>query len=343
MDRTQPLAFSLAALSLLAACGGSEAASTDWKTTPLGLEAAQSLHAVPADNPLTEAKVALGKQLFFDKRLSKDGTTSCETCHQHELGWSNGERFSTKVGGGVNTRNSPTLYNLAYHDKLYWDGRAPSLEANIGAAWKGHMNGGEDTAERAAAIGKIDAYARQFQAVFGGAPTSDAIAKALAAFVRTLRTGNSAWDRYEKTKDKSLVSADAIAGHELFSGKAGCVVCHVPPLYTDRLFHAVGVGEAKDVGRGAQEPDNPLAQGAFKTPTLRDVADSGPYFHDGSVADLREAVKIMASGGGSAPHFEAKDPLLVDRKLTDQEIDQLVAFLKTLASSEPFAAPALPQ
>lgn len=327
----------------IAVCDAQEATAAAWQKAPLGLESADAFYKVPADNPMSEAKVELGKQLFFDERLSKDGSTSCQTCHVHALGWSNGERFSTKVGGGINTRNSPTLYNLAYHDKLYWDGRAPSLENNIAAAWKGHMNGGEDTAARAEAIAAIDGYAQQFEAVFGGPPSTEDIARALATFVRSLRSGDSAWDRYEKTKDETLVSKDAIAGHGLFIGKGGCVVCHLPPLYTDRLFHAVGVGEEKDVGRGKYDPDNPFAQGAFKTPTLRNVALSGPYFHDGSVADLREAVRTMASGGGKSEHFKVRDPLLLDRKLTDAEIDQLVAFLKTLTSRETFTAPTLPE
>lgn len=330
-------------LFLAAACNAQEAQAASSSKAPLGLESAEAFYKVPADNPMNEAKLALGKQLFFDQRLSKDGSTSCQTCHVHALGWSNGERFSIKVGGDVNTRNSPTLYNLAYHDKLYWDGRAPSLENNIEAAWKSQMNGGEDTAARAEAIGAIEGYAQQFEAVFDAAPSSANISQALAAFVRSLRSGDSAWDRYEKTKDEKLVSKDAIAGYALFVGKAGCIVCHTPPLYTDRLFHATGVGEGKDVGRGKFDPDNPFAQGAFKTPTLRGVASSGPYFHDGSVADLREAVRTMAAGGGKNEHFKVRDPLLLDRKLGDGEIGQLVAFLQALSSSEPFAAPKLPE
>ena len=142
-------------------------------------------------------------------------------------------------------------------------------------------------------------------------------------------------------KDERL-SQDAIDGHALFTQKAGCVVCHMPPLYTDRLYHAVGVGEAADPGRGKIEPQNPGAQGAFKTPTLRAVAKTGPYFHDGSVANLREAVATMVRGG-DAKHFPQKDPLLQNKGLDDVEIDKIVAFLQSLSSEEPFRAPDLPQ
>ncbi|MEO0481035.1 MAG: cytochrome c peroxidase [Planctomycetota bacterium] len=325
--------------------GQQQAPELAWNEVPLGLEAMDAAFDsnVPEDNEMTEANVALGKQLFFDKRLSADGSTSCQTCHQHRYGWTNGERFSTKVGGAQNTRNSPTMYNVGYHGDLYWDGRAPSLEVNIAAAWKGHMNKGEDTQARADEIGAIEGYASQFQDVFGEAPTTENVTKALASFTRSLRAGNSAWDQYEATKDASLVSPEAIAGQKLFTIKGGCIACHLPPLYRSDQYHAVGVGETKDIGRGKIEENNPLAQGAFRVPTLRNITKTAPYFHDGSVSELREAVYIMASGGAQSEFFPTNSPVLQNRNLSDGEIDLIVEFLKTLESTEGFTPPTLPE
>lgn len=275
----------------------------------------------------TEAKAALGMKLFFDKRLSSNNTTSCETCHIHAKGWTDGIRFSTKVNGKKNTRNSPTLYNVGYHSKMYWDGRAPSMEANIGAAWKGHMGGSADVV---ATINKIEGYKSEFQAAFGAEATDKNIPEALAHFVRTLRAGDSAYDRKEMD-DK------AKAGKALFVGKAACVVCHVLPLFTDMTFHNTGAGESADPGRGKFDKAMP---GAFKTPTLRNIAKSGPYFHDGSIATLEAAVRFMVGGGKANPNL---DPLLTKKDLSDEEIGQLVAFLEALSSDEKFAKPTLPK
>jgi cytochrome c peroxidase len=293
------------------------------------------------DNPLTPAKVHLGKQLFFDKRLSKDGSASCETCHVPEKGWTDGLKLSTKVGGGVNTRHSPTLWNVGYNDLFYWDGRAPTLEKQIEAAWKGQM--GAEPGEIARKLNEIPAYRAQFQGVFSEAASTETIVKALAAFVRTIRSGGSPWDRYEAGA-KAAVGEDAVRGNAVFR-KAGCVTCHVAPLYTDNGFHNTGIGWDKDVkepdeGRGKISKDD-KQKGAFKTPTLRSVDTSGPYFHDGRAATLEEAVELMAAGGVPNPHL---DPALKPAKLTDAEKKDLVAFLEALrGAEEPFERPKLPE
>jgi len=301
---------------------------------PLGLPTVQS----PKDNPQTPEKVYLGKQLFFDKRLSKDGSASCETCHLHEKGWTDGLALSTKVGGAVNTRHTPTLYNVAFLREWYWDGRAPTLEKQIEAAWKGQM--GADPATVAGAIDKVPEYHARFQQVFGAGASASNVPMALAAYVRTLLAGGSAWDRYEKG-DKNAVSEDAIKGYEVFTKKAQCSLCHVPPLYTDTLYHNVGIGTDKpkpDEGRGAITKD-PKDKGAFKTPTLRQAAKTAPYFHDGSVASLDEAVKFMLAGGKKNPNL---DPKLKPQKLNDKELKQLMAFLSALESQDELEKPPLP-
>ncbi len=156
----------------------------------------------PADNALTAEKVALGKQLFFDKRLSKDGSFSCETCHLPEKGWTDGKAFSTKADGKANTRHSPTLFNVGYNEQWYWDGRAQTLEKQIEAAWKSQM--GADPAAAATAVGKIPGYTVQFQTIFGHDATPADVVQALGSFVRTLRSGDSPWDKYEKGDKKAV-------------------------------------------------------------------------------------------------------------------------------------------
>jgi len=307
----------------------------------------------PPDNPLTAEKVALGKQLFFDKRLSKTGEMSCETCHLPDKGWADGKQFSTKFDGSLNTRHTPTLYNVGYYKEWYWDGRAKTLEGQITAAWKGQMGG--DTAAVATTLNGIEGYKTGFQKAFG-APASEAnIAQALASFVRTIISDGSAWDRYEKG-DKAAVSEDVVKGFDVFSNtdKANCTLCHLPPLYTDTLFHNVGVGFDKpnpDLGRGKILADAAAASGgnadeakklngAFKTPTMRSVTEHPPYFHNGQAATLEEAVDFLLKGGNKNPNLDEK---LKPRKITAQERTQLLAFIKSLTPEQkPFERPQLP-
>jgi cytochrome c peroxidase len=292
-----------------------------------------------ADNPWSPEKAALGKQLFFDKRLSKDGSASCESCHYHDKGWTDNLPFSTKVGGEVNTRNTPSLYNVGYQNAFYWDGRAPSLEANVAAAWKSQL--GADPAVVATAIDAIPGYHDAFQKAFNGPASADTIPKALASYLRTLVSGDSAWDRYE-AGDATAVSPDAIAGYKIFTTKAQCVLCHVPPLYTDGLFHNIGIeaGKAKpDVAR-FKVTNDPKDTSAFKTPSLRAAARSFPYFSDGSAATLEDAVKFMAGGGKPDPNLDQR---LKPANLTDAEIKQVVAFLQALGDTpDQLEKPTLP-
>ena len=294
---------------------------------------------VPADNPLTAEKVHLGKQLFFDKRLSKDGSASCETCHVPEKGWTDANAFSTKVGGAVNTRHSPTLWNVGYNDAWYWDGRAATLEKQIEAAWKGQM--GADPAKVASDVAKVPGYVVQFKSIFGADPTPDAIVKAIASFVRTIRTADAPWDKHEKG-DKQAVAKDAARGWEVFRNKAGCAACHVPPLYTDNAFHNIGIGTDKpepDPGRGKITSD-PKDQSAFKTPTLRNVASHAPLFHDGRAVSLDDAVDVVLSGGVKNKNLDAR---IKPVKITKAERADLLAFIQSLAvQPQAFDRPTLP-
>jgi cytochrome c peroxidase len=243
-----------------------------------------------ADNPQTPEKIALGHQLFWDARLSKSGKMQCESCHLPDKGWADGQKVSIKDDGKPNTRNTPTVLNVAYQPYFYWDGRAPTLEKQILAAWKGQMGVGEAAEETAKKIGAIPGYQEQFKKVFGGDATADFVVKALAAYVRTLVSGNSPDDKFDNGDKKAFTDAQK-RGLELFKGKAKCSLCHAGFAYTAWELKNIGVGMDKpnpDLGRGKVAND-PKLNGAFKVPTLRNVARTAPYFHDGSAATL-EAV-----------------------------------------------------
>ena len=307
---------------------------------------------IPADNPQTPEKVALGKQLYFDARLSADGTRSCYSCHLVENGLTDGKPVAEGALGRVLTRSSPTLWNIAYQTQFYWDGRSGSLEAQARAAWTGG-NMGADADVVVADLNAIPGYAEQFEAVFGGPATPDNVVQAISAFERdAFYCGDTPYDDWRRG-DPSAVSEQGMRGAELFTAGAGCATCHSGVLFTDMKYHNTGIGmgaDEPDLGRGRVTEENSCGttnepcQGAFKTPTLRDISKSAPYFHDGSVATLEEAVRIMASGGLANPYLGTDE--LMDRQLNDEQIADLVAFLGTLdcrSGPQIFEPPTLPQ
>lgn len=307
---------------------------------------------IPEDKPQTEAKVRLGHQLFFDTRLSVDGSRSCYSCHQNEQGTGGATPLAIGAGDKPLPRHSPVLWNVAYLPALYWDGRASSLEAQALAAWAGgNMGVGQDgLAKKAEEIGKIEGYAAQFKEVFPDrGATPETIVEALSAYERTLVCNDTAYDKYA-AGDKSALTDEQKQGLELFMGKAACATCHAPPHFTTATagqgaFFNTGVGfagkELADVDVGRKKVTNNDADFAsFKPPTLRNVTKTAPYFHDGSAATLEEAVRFMASGGHDNPQ---KSPLLTDRKLTDGELKQLLAFLSALDCGGTLEAPELPR
>lgn len=294
--------------------------------------------ASPESNPINREKVELGRLLFSDARLAQDGGASCETCHLEHLGWADGRRFSFKVGGAINTRHTPTLFNVGYERAWYWDGRAPVLEDQIIATLKGQMG---TTKVKLIEVANYPEYEAAILRAFNRRPWADAIPMALAAYLRTLRSGDSRWDRFQ-AGDTSALDAEEQAGWKLFSGKAGCYVCHVPPLFSNGGYHDLGLERGKlrrDIGRAAVTAQ-PNDLYAFRTPTLRAISRSAPYFHDGSANTLEEAVRFMLSGGqppggrpaGEMPPAEpeAVDPVFRRIELTDAEVAQLVAFLMVL-------------
>jgi cytochrome c peroxidase len=295
---------------------------------------------VPKDNPLTPAKVALGKKLFFDKRLSADGSRACYSCHQDADGTGGHEPLAIGAMEKQLTRHAPTMWNVAYLPRLYWDGRADSLEAQATGAWAGgNMGVGKDKlADKADELYMLDEYTGLFDEAFpgiGGTPTT--IAQALASYERTLFCGDTAFDKFA-AGDQSALNAEQKAGWELFSGKANCHSCHTPPFFSDAYmaeegaYHNTGMGmqgkKKDEIDPGRQKISKIDSEySAFKTPSLRNISKSAPYFHNGSIKTLEEAVRFMAGGGFKNPNLDAK---LVDKKLTDAEIKSLVAFLGAL-------------
>lgn len=295
----------------------------------------------PKDNPATPEKVALGYQLFFDKRLSKDGSMSCESCHHPALAYSSGNQYDKKVNGKMNTRNSPTMENVGYASSFYWDGRKGTVEAVSEAAWTGQL--GADMKTVAAQLNANAVYRAEFQRAFHEDATPKNVPQALAAFLRNLKSGDAPWDKFDGG-DKKAVSKQVKRGSAVFQ-QARCTLCHVPPLYSDYQFHNVGIGFDKqtaadhDHGRMDFTKDQ-QDDGKFKTPMLRDVAKTGPYFHDGSVATLDEAIALMVKGGYANANLDEK---LKPSKLGKKDLAAMKAFLTSLTGTATFtAAPELP-
>ena len=307
---------------------------------PAGLSTYEAM-PIPPDNPMTPEKVALGRQLFFDERLSGDGAKSCYSCHVCEKGLTDG---LAKAVGSFNKnlpRSSPTLWNIGYHKEFYWDGRSASLEKQAMAAWTG-ANMGAKADEIAAKLNALEGYKSQFQKVFQSDATPDNIVKAIAAFERTIISGNTAWDRW-RAGDQQALDQSAVRGWNIFQA-VKCNNCHDGVLFTDQQYHNVGIGmdqKEPDTGR-FKVTNNPKDTGAFKTPTLRDIAKSAPYFHDGSVATLEEAVNLMLAGGKPNEHLD-KTNLQPHNPFPDQRQD-LLNFLKSLSVTDcSLIKPPLPQ
>ncbi|MCP4364120.1 MAG: cytochrome-c peroxidase [Planctomycetes bacterium] len=293
---------------------------------------------IPEDNPVTPEKVALGKKLYFDKRLSADDTVSCATCHDPEKGFADAAPVSTGVGGQKGVRSSPTTLNAANYDIQFWDGRAPSLEEQAKKPLINPVEMGMPSHDEVVnKLRSIKEYQQAFQDAFGEEITIDNIAQAIAAYERTLLSGNSPFDRFMYAGDEKALSDEAKKGLAVFEGKGRCITCHEfvgsYALFTDSKFHNIGVGMDKpdpDMGRydvTKEEKD----RGAFKTPTLREIALTAPYMHDGSEQTLEDVVEFYDGGGTPNPYLSGEIRPL---NLTKEEKKALVEFMKSLTSSD---------
>jgi cytochrome c peroxidase len=332
---------------------------------PLGLHAAKpkGLEA----NPLTRAKIELGRQLYFDPRLSGDGKVSCASCHAHDEGWAKHTQFGVGIKGQTGGRNSPVSFNRILSDVQFWDGRAESLEAQAKGPIANPIEMGNTHGNVVATIAANEVYRLEFESVFGKTGvTIDNMAKAIASFERSVVTGPSPFDYYEALRPFTKLAKDdmedmkkddqptftryqkllalskehpmsesAIRGRELFFGqRVNCSACHVGANLTDEAYHNLGVGMDKpqpDLGRYGQSK-NQKDMGAFKTPTIRNVALTAPYMHDGSQKTLEEVVAWYDKGGHPNPHLDQKVKPL---KLTKQEQKDLVEFLKACTGDFP--------
>jgi cytochrome c peroxidase len=283
---------------------------------------------VPTDNPLTPESIALGRDLFHDRRLSRDGTLSCAGCHDPARAFSGRVPVARGVGGAVGTRNAPTIVNRAWGRSFFWDGRAPTLEEQVRQPILNPAELGS-TPEAVEALARSRRYRSRFRAALGADPTFDDMTRALAAYVRTIVAGDAPYDRY-LSGDARALGDEARRGLGLFSGRARCVICHSGSLLTDERFHNTGVawrsGALADDGRGGVTLQ-PSDRGAFKTPTLREVARTAPYMHDGSLGTLADVINFYDGGGHRNPGL---DPAIRPLGLTSAERRDLHAFLRSL-------------
>jgi cytochrome c peroxidase len=322
---------------------------------PYGFTPLVTKVSVPVYNPLTRGKYELGRQLYFDPRVSLDGTVSCATCHNPAKGWTDSMPVSIGIDGQAGGRSAPSVLNTVYGKTMFWDGRAPSLEGQAQGPVQNPIEMGKQSYKQIIErLRMIPGYREQFEKVFGTNVTLDGMAKAIATFERVAAiSGNSKYDKYKD--DPKALSESEKRGMILFGlrpypeddykpnvvlQKANCTACHAGFNFTDEEFHNLGIGwvagtgtspgKFKDLGRWAVEPIGARydgSMGAFKTPSVRDVARTAPYMHDGSLASLEEVVEHYDKGGHPNP---ALDKEIKKLNLTAPEKADLVAFMKAL-------------
>jgi cytochrome c peroxidase len=351
MSRT-PSGWSLVPRGLVAAAAGMAAGLVAlvglafWASTDrlLGEEPADQLAALkakfqrpqfvphPVDNLPTSAKVALGKRLFEDKRLSSTATVACATCHDPRLSFGDGETTGKGVTGKPLARHTPSLWNVAFSPLLFWDGRAPGLEAQVRFPVEHADEMGSSLGAAAQSLAADASYVRAFAEAFPQSPevSPGSIAKALAAYERTLISPPTRFDQWVAGNADALSPAE-VRGLKLFAGKARCIACHVGFDLSDHNFYDIGLPD-DDKGRG-KEIGLPAADHAFKAPTLRELAWTAPYMHNGALATLEDVVRFYEGGGVDRP-TRSKD-LPAPLMLTDEERADLLAFLESLSSETP--------
>jgi cytochrome c peroxidase len=288
----------------------------------------------PADNISTLPRVTLGKALFFDPRLSGNGSVSCASCHNPGLGWSDALNTGIGINGQKLPRNSPTVVNVAYNTQFMWDGRFGSLEQQVLGPMQAEQEMSTDFKHMKLMLDSLEGYKAMFAKAYPNEPMSEqTVAKAIAAFERTVVSNGSRFDKW-LAGDRRAITAQEWRGFQLFKAadKGNCVACHSGPNFTDNGFHNIGVAqEAPDAGRFKVRA-LPSMKAAFKTPTLRDIELTAPYFHDGSAATLRD-VMVHYNRGGDPRAVGTVSPEVRPLNLSAREIDDLVAFMKTLSGA----------
>jgi cytochrome c peroxidase len=284
----------------------------------------------PANNPYTQAKVELGRYLYFEKRLSADDTVSCATCHDPQYAFTDGAAVSTGIRKQKGSRSAPTIINRAYALAQFWDGRAATLEDQAKGPMANPLEMGNTHEALVQRLQNIPGYRPMFAKAFGSEEiTIDRVAMAIACFERTVLSGNSPYDRY-KAGDKRALTPAQVRGMSVFFNKAKCDKCHEGANFTLNAYANIGVGSDKpdpDVGRYTVTK-YPRDWGVFKTPTLREIEHTAPYMHDGSLKTLEEVVDFYDKGGIKNKNL---DENIKPLHLTDQQKSDLVAFMKSLS------------
>jgi cytochrome c peroxidase len=313
--------------------------------TPVQIKAPLGLPPVPlpADNPPTAETIELGRRLYYDPILSSDGSVSCATCHTPEHGFADPKPVSTGVGGKTGTRNSPTVFNSAYFKVQFWDGRAPDLEHQAEGPVANPVEMANTLAAVEQRLNSDPTYKEQFEKAWGPGPISyEKVAKSIASFERTVISANSPFDKWKYGHDEKAMNASAKRGFVVFSSKnkGNCTACHLigekDALFTDNKFHDIGVGvdmgKITDAGLFAvthQESD----RGLFKTPSLRNIALTAPYLHDGTLPDLKQVMDFYIGAGNSNPNLD-KEIHALDF-LSGTERGDLLTFLNSLTGEMP--------
>ncbi len=331
--------------------------------------AALGLPPIPSDNPQTPEKIELGKLLYFDSRIGGDASVACVDCHQPKQGWGFNDPLSRGYPGVIHWRNSQTVINSAYLGKLFWTGSAKSLENQAPSAALGAVSGNGERDMVEARLAFIPEYVKRFNDVFGDDwPKVNNVWRAMAAFERTLIHNDTPFDKYMKG-DKSALSEQQIRGLALFEGKANCIECHNGPLLTDQKYYNLGIERAEEwlengmaqvtfryeqYAKGTTEElyrkikddaglyyrtKQKADMGKFRTPPLRYTAYTAPYMHNGKFFDFEEVVDFYNEGGGENEFTDgtlakAKTALLKPLNLSDEEKEDLVAFLESLSGEE---------
>ncbi len=334
-------------------------------SVPKGLQPLTPKVYVPAANPITKGKYELGRQLYFEPRVSLDGTVSCATCHNPAKGWTDGMPVSIGINGQTGGRSAPSVINTVYGKSMFWDGRAPSLEGQSQGPPQNPIEMGKQSYEQIVMrLRGIKSYTEQFQKVFGTDVTLDGMAKAIATFERVAAlSGDSKYDKYNAGDNKALSESEK-RGMVLFGltlntddeyqptvvrQKAKCTLCHVGFNFTDEQFHNLGVGydpvtgKFADLGRWAIDPIGAKSDsnlGAFKTPTLRDIERTAPYMHDGGMNTLEEVMDHYDKGGTPNPSLD--EDMKKKLELTAQEKADVIAFMKALTGKTTGLAELLP-
>lgn len=376
MRAARPLArLAASALIGMAALAGSSSAPVHAQASPDSYPPLAALPAIVAstDNPTSPAKIELGRLLYFDGRLSGDGSTPCVSCHFPQLGWAEGGRLSRGYPGNKQWRNVPAVLNAAHYQRLAWDGSAPNLEAHAPGAAQNPVEGNGDAGMMEMRLRHVPEYVERFRAVFGTEwPQLGDAWRAIAAFERTVVSDPARvpFERY-LAGDRQALSAQALRGRALFEGRAGCIRCHNGALLSDQQFYATGVPQADAFrssalhqitrrwhqgrsGAPQAREDDLLGDpgryyvthdardiGKFRVPGLRELKYTAPYMHNGTFTTLAEVIDFYDRGGGEAPN---KTPLLQPLGLRAEDKQALLAFLLALSMDEPLlvAAPQLP-